>query len=213
MTTMAEIRIVLVDDSELMRGALRALVETQAGMRVVGEAGDGEEAVKVALQHAPDVVLLDVAMPGLSGTEAARRLEQAVPAAKILAFSGYDDEARVREMLAAGADGFIRKSAAPDEIVRAIRQVAAGARYLDAALPARVADAGDPDQAASEAALTGQEVKVLALFAQGYPMAQIASMLSLDRAEVERHKAAGMRELHVTTRAQLARVAAARGWI
>lgn len=210
---MAEIRIVLVDDSELMRDALRALVQTQPDMRVVGEAGDGDEAVEVASQRAPDLVLLDVAMPGPSGPEAARRLKGALPTTKILAFSGHDDETRVRGMLSAGADGFIRKSAAPDEIVRAIRQVASGARHLNPALPAELADAGDPDQAASEAALTDHEVKVLTLFAQGYPMSQIGSALSMERAEVERHKAAGMRKLQITARAHLARVAAARGWI
>jgi DNA-binding NarL/FixJ family response regulator len=210
---MEEIRIVLVDDSEAMLGALRAVLETQPDMTVVGEARSGEEALALAVQQAPDVVLLDVAMPGMSGAETAQRLGELLPAVKILAFSGHDQQGHVRRMFDAGAGGYLRKSAEPEEIVRAIRQVAAGARYVDPAIDARIGGALAADPPAGEGELPADHVKVLALFAQGYPMRQIAAMLALDHAEVERLKADGMRQLGVTARADLARLAAARGWI
>jgi len=131
---MNRIRILLVDDSELLRRALRALLGRQADMEIVGDTGDGAEAVELARALAADVILLDMTMPGLSGADTALRIKEALPGAKILVFSGNERPDHVRQMLSAGADGYVRKTAPPDELVRAIRQVQAGVRYIDAAI-------------------------------------------------------------------------------
>lgn len=125
------IRILIVDDAPLLRRALKALLGRQSDMEVVGDAEDGERALVNAAALVPDVTVLDVTMQGLSGAETAARMKLARPDAKIVAFSGYDRSERVREMLDAGVDGYVRKNASPDELLRAIRVVAAGGRYLD----------------------------------------------------------------------------------
>lgn len=209
---MSQIRILVVDDSDSMRCALRAVLGTQPDMSVVAEAAGGQEAIELALRHAPDVVLLDMVLEGMSGVEAAQRIGRAAPTARILAFSGDENEARVRRMLDAGARGYVRKMAAPDELLGAIRRVASGARYVDPALHVRLAEAPGPDQQAAGAELDPREVKVLTLVAQGYPARRIAAMLGMDPAEVEQRKALAMSRLKLATRADLARFAAARGW-
>ena len=131
---MNRIRILLVDDSELLRRALRALLGRQSDMEIVGDTGDGADAVRLLETVSADVVLLDMTMPGLSGADTALRIKETVPGAKILVFSGNERLDHVRQMLSAGADGYARKTAPPDELARAIRRVHAGERYIDAAL-------------------------------------------------------------------------------
>jgi DNA-binding NarL/FixJ family response regulator len=132
---MGKLRILLVDDQPLVRDALRALIDEQTDdMEVVGEAQDGQEALALAPKLAPDVTLLDMTMPGLSSVEVAQRLEGEVPGTKILALSANADEGLARQMFAAGADGYALKSESTAELLRAIRQVAAGERYVAEAL-------------------------------------------------------------------------------
>lgn len=210
---MNRFRILLVDDHPLMRGALRAVLAGQDDMEVVAEAADGHEALTQALRHTPQVVLLDMLMPGMPGTEAAQRLKREVPGVRILALSASEDEAAARQMLSAGAEGYATKSTPTDELLRAIRQVATGARYLDATLARRLEALEGPDGAASSSALTHDEAEVLKLFAQGYPTKQISSARGLGVAVVERHRIRGMQKLGLRTRADVARLAAQQGWL
>ena len=132
---MGKLRVLLIDDQPLVRDALRTAIDEQAGdMEVVGEASDGQQALALAPQLAPDVTILDMTMPGLSGVEVAQRLKGEVPGTKILALSALENEGHALQMFAAGADGYALKSASTAELLRAIRQVAAGERYIGGAL-------------------------------------------------------------------------------
>lgn len=203
---MGRLRVLLVDDHVLLRSALRGVLEGQADMEVVGEAGSGDEAMKQAERLLPEVILLDMAMPGMSGPEAARHLKQALPSSRILALSAYEDEAAAHRMLSAGADGFIPKSAQPEALLHAIRRVASGRDSLDGA------EGHEAPPSRARSALTADEAEVLKRFARGFPLKQIASSLGLAVVVVERHKAQGMDKLGLKTRAQVARFADEQGW-
>lgn len=202
-----------MDDHALLRGALCSVLNGQPDMEVVGEAADGPEGIETAARLAPDVILLDVALPGMHGTKVAKALKQLSPSIKILALSAYENEAAAREMISAGADGYVRKSVAPKELVGAIRQIGAGVSQVDAVGAARPDRQRGSGPAAGSSPLTADETKVLKLYAQGYPSREIASEARLDAAAVKQLKAAGMRKLGLKTRADVARFAVERGWI
>ena len=136
-----EIHVLVVDDHTLVRSGLRLLLEAEPDVAVDDEAGDAEQAIRLARLHKPDVVLLDVVMPGRSGLEAAPDIHQAAPKAKILVLSMQDDPSYVRQAFSAGATGYLLKEAADDELVQAVREVASGGRYVHPALGARLAAA------------------------------------------------------------------------
>jgi DNA-binding NarL/FixJ family response regulator len=208
---MGKLQVLVVDDHPLMRSTLRSVIEWQQDMEVIAETGEGQEAISLAQRLAPDVVLLDVSMPGMSGAEVAQRLKREAPGTKILALSAHEDEDQASRMLSMGADGYVTKSANSADMMEAVRRVAAGERYLDkriAGLP------GAPDGAPEgSTALTPEESEVLKQFAQGYPMKQIATVLKLDAGTVERHKKRGMQKLGLKTRADVARFASGQGWL
>src|SRR6478672_7444932 len=136
-----QIHVVVVDDHTLVRSGLRLLLEGESDVSVDDEAGDAEQAIRLARLHKPDVILLDVVMPGRSGLEAAPDILSAAPKAKILVLSMQDDPRYVREAFSAGASGYLLKEAADDELVQAVREVAGGGRYVHPALGARIAAA------------------------------------------------------------------------
>jgi DNA-binding NarL/FixJ family response regulator len=164
---MNTLRVVLADDHELVRAGLRALVDAHPGMKVVGEAADGEEAVARACELRPDVLVMDVSMPKMDRAEATERIRRECPGVKVIALTAHDDRAHLTRLLQAGAAGYILKRAAADELVRAIRSVAAGATYVDPVLAGamlrRTALPAGADPAASADPLSDREEEVLRL--------------------------------------------------
>ena len=202
------IRLLIVDDHQLVRSGLRRLLESEEDLAVEDEAGTAYDAVRLARLHKPDVILLDVVMPGGSGLDAIPEIRDAAPNARILTLSMQDDPSYVRQAFAAGASGYVLKEAADDELLAAVREVAEGGRYVDPQLGARLAAADAA--AAAEAAddpLTDREREVLRLLALGHTNQEIAQMLYLSVRTAETHRARIMQKLRLTTRAELVRYA------
>jgi two-component system response regulator NreC len=206
------IRLLIVDDHQLVRSGLRRLLENEDDLTVEDEAGNAYDAVRLARLHKPDVILLDVVMPGGSGLDSIPEIGTAAPKAKILALSMQDDPSYVRQAFAAGASGYVLKEAADDELLAAVREVAAGGRYVDPQLGARLA-AFDAAAAADsdEDPLSDREREVLRLLALGHTNQEIGKMLFLSVRTAETHRARIMQKLGLTTRAELVRHAIDRG--
>jgi len=203
-------RVLIADDHALVRSGLRMLLESEGDFEVVAEAGTADEAIRAARLEKPDVVLLDVVMPGRSGLEALGDVLEAAPDAKVLVLSMQDDPRYVREAFAAGASGYLLKEAADAELVAALREVAAGAHYVHPALGARMAaaDAAAQAKAASDP-LSEREREVLRLLALGHTNQEIAKMLYISVRTAETHRAHIMQKLRLSTRAELVRYAIA----
>ncbi|HJQ74603.1 MAG TPA: response regulator transcription factor [Gaiellaceae bacterium] len=206
------IRVVIVDDHTLVRSGLRLLLEAEDGFVVEDEGGDAEAAVRLARLHKPDVILLDVVLPGRTGTEAAPEILDAAPDARILILSMQDDPSYVRQAFAAGASGYLLKEAADDDLVQAVREVASGRRYVHPALGARLAAAEAEAQARAEAdPLSDREREVLRLLALGHTNQEIAKLLFISVRTAETHRAHVMQKLRLSTRAELVRHAIGQG--
>jgi DNA-binding NarL/FixJ family response regulator len=212
MAATSTIRVLLCDDHALVRSGLRRLLESEPSFDVVGEAADAEEVVDGVAELRPDVVLLDLVMPGRSGIEALTDLQAASPETRVLVLSMQDDPSYVRQSFAAGAHGYLVKEAADSDLVQAIRDVASGHRYVHPSLGARLAvlDAKEHDRAASDP-LSEREHDVLRLLALGHTNAEIAKMLFISVRTAESHRARIMQKLRLTTRAELVRYALASG--
>ncbi|OGT25317.1 MAG: DNA-binding response regulator [Gammaproteobacteria bacterium RBG_16_66_13] len=217
---MARIRILIADDHGVLRAGLKALFNAQPDMEVCGEAADGQEAIAVATSAAPDVVLLDLKMPGLGGAEAIGRIRAAHPGAKVLVLTMYDDESYLRKVLDAGASGYVLKRAADVELLSAIRSVHEGGIYLDPALGRAVVEGFLAVRPASGKAraeegeadpLSDREREVLRLLAYGYTNRQIAEKLFLSVKTVEGYKARIVEKLGLRGRAALTRYALEKG--
>jgi len=206
------IRVLIIDDHAVVRSGLRLLLDAEADITVVGEAGSADDGVRAARLEKPDVVLLDVVMPGRSGIEATPELRKAASNARVLVLSMQDDPSYVREAFAAGASGYVLKEAADVELVQAVREVASGARYVHPALGARLA-AAEVDAASRAAAdpLSEREREVLRLLALGHTNQEIAKMLFISVRTAETHRAHIMQKLGLQTRAELVRYALANG--
>ena len=206
------IRLLIVDDHQLVRSGLRRLLEGEEDLTVEDEAGTAADAVRLARLHKPDVILLDVVMPGGSGLDAIPEIREAAPEAKIVALSMQDDPSYVRQAFAAGASGYVLKEAADDELLAAVHEVAAGGNYVDPQLGARLA-AADVAASAGAAAdpLSDREREVLRLLALGHTNQEIASQLYLSVRTAETHRARIMQKLGLETRAELVRHAIDRG--
>jgi two-component system, NarL family, response regulator NreC len=206
------IRVVVVDDHAVVRSGLKMLLAVEDDLEVVGEAGTAREAVFEVRAHQPDVILLDVVMPGESGIEAVPKLLHEASGARVLVLSMQDDPNYVREAFAAGASGYVLKEAADAEVVDAIRQVAAGGHYVHPVLGARMVAADAAAQAAATAdPLSDREREVLKLLALGHTNQEIAKQLYISVRTAETHRAHIMRKLQLGTRAELVRYAIEHG--
>ena len=206
------IRVLVVDDHAVVRAGLRRILDAEPDIETVGEAPNGDRAVFEAMDHKPDVVLMDVVMPGKSGIEATRAVLQAVPGTTVLILSMQDDPRYVREAFDAGASGYVMKEAADDEVVDAVRAVAAGQRYLHPALGARLLAAESEERRrAAEDPLSEREREVLRLLALGHTNQEIAKLLYISVRTAETHRAHIMRKLDLSSRAELVRYALAEG--
>jgi two-component system, NarL family, response regulator NreC len=206
------IEVVLVDDHAVVRSGLRLLLERQQDIEVVGEAGNAKDAIFRARALKPDVMLLDVVMPGESGIEVLPKLLKESPETKVLVLSMQDDPSYVREAFAAGASGYVLKEAADEEVVSAVREIANGGRYVHPALGARLVAAEAEERAAAEAdPLSEREREVLRLLALGHTNQEIAEQLYISVRTAESHRAHIMQKLRLSTRAELVRYALTHG--
>lgn len=211
------IRVLLVDDHRILREGIRALLVDEPDIVVVGEAGDGEEAVARVDALRPDVVLMDMVMPRVNGVEATRRIRQRHPDVRVLILSMYDDDEYVQQGIAAGAAGYLLKGTAADDLVLAIREVHKGASFLHPSVAAKLIDdyvrrvrggveaAGEP--------LTAREQEVLKLIAEGHTNQEIADLLCISRKTVESHRANIMRKLDLHDVTDLVKYALRKGLI
>jgi DNA-binding NarL/FixJ family response regulator len=207
--------IVLADDHHVVRQGLRSLLEAEPDLSVVGETGDGLEAAQLVERLQPDVLVLDLMMPGLNGLEVTRQVSQRSPQTHVVILSMHANEAHVLEALRAGAAAYVLKESTSGELVRAVREAFAGRRYLSPPLSERAIEAYM--QKAESAALdpyemlTAREREVLHLVVEGHTSAEIAERLFISRRTVETHRANLMRKLHLRTHTDLIRYALQRG--
>ena len=208
------IRVLVVDDHAVVRVGLRRVLDAEKDIETVGEAPNAERAVFEALEHKPDVILMDLVMPGKGGIEGMPAVLQAVPDAKVLVLSMQDDPRYVREAFDAGASGYVLKEAADTEVVSAVRAVAAGERYVHPTLGARLIAAEAEEQRRAEAdPLSDREREVLRLLALGHTNQEIAKTLYISVRTAETHRAHIMQKLRLTSRAELVRYALAEGML
>ena len=213
MTAPRRIRILLADDHTVLRSGLRALLSAQADLEVAGEAADGGEALRLAQTIKPDVVVMDIGMPGVSGIDATARIRRELPATKVLILSMHDDQGYLRQALRAGASGYVLKKAADTELLAAIRAAARGEIFLDPSLAkGLVEDVVLPkSQEPGIPTLSEREREVLHLLARGHTNQQVADHLCIGVKSVETYKARLMDKLGLKGRAELVRYALTHG--
>lgn len=201
-------RIVIADDHGVLRAGLRALLNAEPDLEVIGEAGTGEKAVRLAVDLQPDVMLMDISMPGLDGIAATRQIASQAPQVRVLLLTVHEDEALLREALEAGASGYIVKRAVESELIDAIRATVAGDLYVHPALTrALVGGAADQPVGGQTEILSPREIEVLRLLALGHTNRQIAELLHLSVRTVESHRASLRAKLDLDSRAELVRYA------
>jgi two-component system invasion response regulator UvrY len=208
------IRVLLADDHAVVRTGFRLLLESQADLRVVGEADSGEAACTSYARLTPSVLVLDLAMPGLGGHEALRRIRAHHPQARVLALSAHDDPINARRVLRAGALGFLGKRSAPQTLIEAVRSVAAGRRYLDAELAQKLAlDELEGESGSPVERLSARELEVLTRVARGETVQRIATDLVVSASTVGTHLYNIKQKLAVSTQAELTLLAIRHGLI
>lgn len=202
------LRILIVDDHEVVRLGLRALLDRQPGFTVVGEASTAREALQKALMHKPDVVVMDIRLPGRSGIEACQDIVQKLPGIKVIMLTSYAEDELLFDAITAGACGYVLKQIGSGELIRAIETVGRGEALLDPAVTQsvfdRVREAARRETAAAFTDLTEQEVRVLALVAEGKTNREIAETLYLGEGTVRNYVSSILRKLALTNRAEAA---------
>jgi DNA-binding NarL/FixJ family response regulator len=210
------VRILIADDHGVMRAGLRAVLEDEPGMQVIGEATNGEEALHLAGELNPDIVLMDIGMPGMGGIEATRRLKSMYPQIKVLVLTVYEDESLVREAIKSGAAGFIIKRAAEEELIVAIQAVERGDIYIHPALTRLLFNNLSPSVKSKKSdvdTLTHRELEIMRFIIRGYTSRQIAEALFISRRTVEGHRASLMSKLDLKNRVELVEFAEKHGLI
>ncbi len=207
-------RVFLADDHTILREGLRALLAREADVTVVGEAADGRDALTQVLALRPDVVVMDISMPGLNGVEATRRVVEALPRTKVIGLSMHADRRYVQAMFEAGAVGYLLKNAASDELLHALRVVVEGRRYVSPALTdvlVEVLRSAPPESALVSSALTAREREVLQLLSEGHTSKEIAERMAIALSTVETHRRQIMLKLDLHSIAELTRYAIRNG--
>ncbi|GAA1997288.1 response regulator [Microbacterium ulmi] len=200
------IRLVIVDDQAMLRGALSALLDLEPDMQVVGSAGDGDEAVRVVAESAPDVCLMDIQMPGTDGIEATKAMRATSPGTRVLIVTTFARPGYVRAALEAGASGFVVKDAPAEQLAEAVRRVHAGLRVVDSALAqASLFEGANP--------LTDRERQILRLAADGRSAAAIAAEVYLSAGTVRNNLSSAIGKVGASNRAHAVRIAQDKGWI
>jgi len=208
------LHILIADDHGIVRAGLRMLLDRQDGMSVVAEAEDGVDAVEKALAQKPDIAILDVAMPRMTGLQAAAELKRRKPELRTLMLSMYDSEQYFFEALKAGASGYVLKSAADRDLVEAVRSAMRGEPFLyPAAVTALIRDYLERGDAAPEDPLTPRELEIVKLVAEGYSSDEIAEALVISKKTVEHHRSHVLEKLGMRDRVELTRYAIRRGLV
>jgi DNA-binding NarL/FixJ family response regulator len=214
---MARIRVLLAEDHTIVRKGLRALLEGQAGIEVIAEAEEGRQAVHLAEQFRPDVVLMDFSMPGLNGLEATRQIIARVPGTRVLVLTRHTNQEYADRILEAGASGYLVKKSAPEELIIAIQAVYRGDSYLDPAITTNILHAylkkSSPVGQDRFDKLTPRQREVLQLIAEGHANREIAALLNVSIKTVESHRAAIMDALDLHSTAELTQYAIRKGMI
>lgn len=212
-----KLRILLAEDHLTVREGIKLLVNAQDDMEVVGEAENGEIAVKEAVRLSPDMVIMDVSMPVLNGLKATKRLRNTCPDIMILALSRHSDDGYLQQLISAGANGYVLKQSAPKELINAIRAVGAGKAYLDPALTQKVmggyAVRTTSLRGEGKKELSSREIEVLKLISFGYSNKEIATRLDLSVKTIEAHKANAMRKLGINGRIDIVKYAILQNWL
>lgn len=215
--TPEKIRVLIADDHGMMREGLRLLIDAQPDMEVVGEAVDGREAVRIARELQPHVVVMDVSMPGLNGLQATRKLKESCPDVNVLILTRHSDDGFLKQLLRGGASGYALKLSSGEDLMRAIHTVAAGGTYLDPTMSekairslTRPANTPGPQPRAD---LSEREEQVMRLIGLGHSNKEIAARLELSVKTIEAHKANAMQKLEMTGRVDIVRYAILRGWL
>jgi len=210
------LRVLLVDDHNLLREGLKLLVNAQPDMVVVGEAQDGPSACRLAQELVPEIILMDISMPGGSGLPATERIKEICPDAKIIILTRHAEKTYIWQMLQRGASGYVIKRAAADELIHAIRSVAVGGVYVDPSIAGQVMNGlvQNPSYDAQQTgSLSDREIEVLRMTAWGHANKEIAGTLNISIKTVETHKTHIMQKLSLKSRAELVRYALRQGWL
>ena len=203
----ALIRVLLVDDHAVVREGYRRLLEATPGIRVVAEAGNAEDAYARFMEDSPDVVVMDITLPGISGIEALRRILGRQPAARVLMFSMHEDPVFVLRALDGGARGYLTKASAPDMMVDAVRAIAAGSRFIPAELARKLQERASSEERLKLDALSEREFEILRLLAAGHELAEIATMLCISGKTVANYQTRIRQKLHCDNATQVLRIA------
>jgi DNA-binding NarL/FixJ family response regulator len=211
------VRVLLADDHAIVRQGLKLLIDSQQDMAVVGESADGNGVLEQAAALKPDIIVIDISMPGMNGLVATRTLKRAQPDVTIVALTRHDDDTYLNEMLRAGVSGYVLKQSAPVQLLQAIRAVAAGGVYLDPGMTSRASDGVLARKAETSIQphlpISERESEVLRLTAVGHSNKEIASQLTISVKTVEVHKANAMRKLGLTGRVDIIRYGVLQGWL
>jgi len=214
---MTDLRIFLADDHAVVRAGLRALIDAQPGMQVIGEADNGLTACQRATELKPDIVIMDASMPHLNGAQATGQLKRDCPEIKVLTLTVHEEIGYLRQLLEAGASGYVLKRSAADELIHAIRVVARGGVYLDPHLTGRVVTGFIRKESIRDALhqtdLSERETEVLRLIGRGYSNKEIAVQLGLSIKTVETHRSRSMEKLDLHSRVEIVRYAMQQGWL
>lgn len=213
----SKLRVMLADDHPVVREGLKALINAQPDMLVVGEADNGDTACEAAAQLQPDILVLDLSMPAHGGAEASERMRRELPQVKVLVLTVHEERVYLTRLLRAGVSGYVLKRAAPTELVNALRVVASGAVYVDPAVAGTLVEGfldaeAFPDRG-PHVALSDREQAVLVRIARGFSNKEIASALSISVKTVESYKARVVEKLGFRSRVDIVRYAARHGWL
>jgi len=212
-----KLRVLIAEDHKTVREGIKLLVDGQPDMEVIGEAGDGEAAIALFEKLQPDLIVMDISMPTLNGLKATKRLKAKFPKIKILTLTRHTDDGYLRQLIAAGASGYVLKQSAPSELINAIRTVGNGNSFLDPSLTQKVlggyVSKTESLRGENHGDLSSRESEVLKLIAFGYSNKEIATRLNLSVKTVEAHKANAMRKLGIASRIDIVKYAILQNWL
>ena len=212
-----KLKIFIAEDHQTVREGIKLLVNAQSDMEVIGEAGDGETAIKEVSKLKPDIVLMDISMPTMNGLKATKRLRSMSPDVKILTLTRHTDDGYLQQLIGAGANGYVLKQSAPNELINAIRTIGEGNAYIDPSLTRKVmggyVNKTESLRGDGKGELTDREAEVLRLISFGYSNKEIGSRLDLSVKTIEAHKSNAMRKLGISSRIDIVRYAILRDWL
>ncbi len=214
---MGKLRILLAEDHQTVREGIKLLVNAQPDMEVICEVGDGELAIKEAMRLVPDLLVMDISMPNMNGLKATKKLRELLPDIKILTLTRHTDDGYLKQLIGAGANGYVLKQSAPTDLLHAIRTVAAGNAYLDPSLTRKVmggyVSRAESVRGETKGDLTDREEEVLRLISFGYSNKEIGTRLEVSVKTIEAHKANAMRKLGISSRIDIVRYAILQNWL